>query len=64
MISIVNFISYIIDITCLIMMIFLILKQPNNIFISIIFIFCIIVNHFTKYIMFKSLKRENKYEEI
>ena len=68
-IMIANFIGHIIDIFGILMILYLTIKQSNNdivnIFVIIIYLFCIIMNHIVKYIMYESLKKEEqKYERI
>lgn len=66
-IMIANFIGRIIDMFGILMILYLTIKQSNNdivnIFIIIIYLFCIIMNHIIKYIMYESLKKEEQHYE-
>ena len=65
-IKIASFIGHIIDIFGILMILYLTIKQSNNIFDifeGFIFLICIIMSHIVKYIMYENLKKEEQYYE-
>ena len=65
--KIASFIGHIIDMFGILMILYLTIKQSNNdivnIFEGIIYLFCIIIAHIVKYIMYENLKKEEQHYE-